>query len=312
MKILYCPIYEPGGNHTIAVENKRGLLWALQKVAEVREIDYLDIPIGELDKELRFNLNDFRPDMLFTQLHGADRLTEAQAAAIRRDYPNMLWANLSGDVWQPTDEFKRVLAHAHVQLINNASWIPEYAAAGVNAVFWPLGYEPPVREYPDVAAHDVVYLGNNYSDKRKQLYNILRSLPYNVGIYGNGWEQADGVNYYDTTAGDALYKRAKLTVSDQQWPEALGYLGNRPQQAMFAGCFVLHQYTDQLTQLTGLIDGAHLVMFRELDELPTLISEWLAKDDERQRIAEAGQWYTTEYLSWDMRVMQLLQMLERV
>lgn len=312
MKVLYLPIYEPGGNHDTAVNNKRGLLWSLQKVADVREVDYLDIPIEALYREVRFHLNDFRPDMLFTQLHGADRLSEEQAAELRRDYPNLLWVNLSGDVWHPSDEFKQVLAHAHAQLINNAQWIPEYQAAGVNAVFWPLGYEPPVRAYPEVAAHDVVYLGNNYSDKRKQLYGILRSLPFNVGIYGNGWEQADGVNYYDTTTGDALYKNAKLTVSDQQWPEAPGYLGNRPIQSMFAGCFTLHQYTDQLTELTGLIDGEHLVMFRELDELPALISEWLAKNDERQRIAAAGQGYTTANLSWDARVAQLMQMLERV
>lgn len=312
MRILYLPIYEPGGNHQTAVTNKRGLLWALQKHGEVREVDYLDIPIDHLYGELTAHLNQLQPDILFTQLHGADRLTEERAASIRRDYPGMIWVNLSGDVWHPSDEFKRVLAHTHVQLINNASWIPEYQAVGVNAVFWPLGYEPPVRAYPDVPAHDVVYLGNNYSDKRKQLYDILRSLPYNVGIYGNGWERADGVNYYDTTAGDALYQRAKLTVSDQQWPEALGYLGNRPQQAMFAGCFVLHQFTDQLTELTGLVDGEHLVMFNQLDELSTLIAEWLAKDEERQRIAAAGQAYTTVNLSWDARVAQLMQMLERV
>lgn len=313
-RILYLPIFEPGVYHARARANKHGLERALANHGEVRTWDYLaHTPRAEIRSALAAHISDFRPTLVFTQLQGTDVLNAGDIAALRAEHPTAKFANWNGDVWPEhltSPDMLELLRQFDVQLVVNGAVLADYEREGVNAAFWPFGFEP-VDELPDMPAHDVVYLGNNYSDQRAELYEVVRGLDANVGIYGNGWPQSEGENTYDFAAGAALYANAKLAISDAQWPEAEGYLSNRPFEALAAGTLVLQQRVRGIEEMTGLKDGVHWVLYDTADELPALVKTWLGKGKtkEREKIAAAGKQYVRRWHSWEERTRDLFDKL---
>lgn len=309
--ILYMPIIQPGVYHDAALANKGGLRDALAEHGEVRQWDYLaHQPRGDVRPALAAHLNDFQPDLVFTQLQGTDVLNAGDIRRLREEHPNALFLNWNGDAWPEhliAPDMLALTREFDIQLVVNGGVLPTYAREGVNAAFWPFGFEP-VDALPKMPTYDVVYLGNNYSEGRAQLYDVLRSLNATVGIYGSGWPQSEGDTNYDFASGAALYANAKLTISDAQWPDADGYLSNRPFEALAAGTLVLQQRVRNLGEMTGLKAGVHFIDFEHLDELPALVKFWLAKGQDRDRkaIAAAGKRYVRHYHSWSARVKKLL------
>lgn len=310
MRILYLPIIDPGAYHDVAFANKRGLLDALQAVGDVRMLDYLSLPQGQLFDHLALAVEDFQPTLILTQFQGPDHITPDQLRTVRSfGAPIVNW---NGDYWPHSlvsAEMMALLKEVDLQLVVNAAVLKIYAANGIAAAFWPFGIEVPNRPLPDVPAYDVVFLGNNYSDKRQQLYDILRGLPCSVGIYGTGWPQAEGECNYDFAYGMALYSRAKIAISDNQFPDSEGYLSDRPYQAMAAGCCVLQQEVAFLNMWTGFVKNRHYVGFRSLDEIPDRVTELLAADKLRLWFADNGREFVQTHHTFDLRVRELLQLL---
>lgn len=306
MKTLYLPIHAPGAYYTRSLANKRGLRDALAVWGETREIDYLAIPRERLYETIYAEIASFEPDVLFLQLQGTDCLTPEDLRAFRRHFPNMALVNWNGDYWPEhltSPDMIELVREADWQLVVNGSVLDTYAREGVKAAFFPFGYEPaPDYEQLDAPAYDVLFCGNNYSDKRQQLYDVLRSLPYNVGVYGIGWAQSEGDTNYDFAMTTALYNRAKIVISDNQFPDALGYMSDRPIQAMYAGAFVLQQRVSGMQDLLGFSIGKHYDDFGELSELSKGVPWWLTHSDDRAAAALEAQQFVLKNHSWDARV----------
>lgn len=308
MNILYLPIYEPGAHHDVQRANKHGLRDALGKRGTVTEFDYVAVPQSQVMPELIGLIESTHPDLLFLQLQGTDRVTADDLHRIRDNYPALTVVNWNGDFWPEhltSPDMLALLDNVDLQMVINGSVLSTYAELGINARYWQFGYETALGELPDVPAYDVVFLGNNYSEKRAELYNVLRSLPYKVGIYGSGWPQSEGQCTYDFAYGEALYRKAKIAIDDSQWPDAEGYTSNRILQAMYAGCFVLHQYVSKLEDYASLFADVDYAQFSTLDELPECVAMWLSADKERCEIAQLGHNAVVAYHSFDARVAQL-------
>lgn len=310
MRTLYVPIHDPSYSER-SNKHKHGLRTAFSRIGECLEWDYLTNDPATAFQGLINRAESFQPDTIFLQLGSTEHFNAAQLAQFRDEYPSIRVSNYNGDVWpdvllaQPMIE---LLRHVDVQLVVNASVLPAYQALGVRAAFWPFGYETPLTPLPDTPAWDVVYMGNNYSPERAKLYEVLRSLDCSVGIYGVGWPESEGECNYDFTTGEALYMRAKLTVSDNHF-DAKGYLSNRPFQAMAAGCCVLQQYVPELQRWTGFMPGTHYVPFHELGDLPSAIAWYLENNLTRCKIASAGQAYVLAHHTFDRRVRELCELL---
>lgn len=308
-RILYLPIIEPGTNHDLQARTKHGLRDALAKRGLVCEFDYCAPPQGLLMSQLLDLLGEFKPTLLFLQIQGDDRLSPSDLRFIRETYPALQIVNWNGDYWPEhltSERMLDILRYVDLQLVINASVLPTYTEHGIRAAYWQFGYETAVDPLPDVPAYDVVFLGNNYSDKRRELAAILKALPCKVGVYGSGWgEYTDGQCTYDFAYGEALYRKAKIAIDDSQWPDATGYTSNRILQAMAAGCFVLHQWVDGLSDLMHLYSMEHFGEFHALSDLPAAVAYWLDHEAERTRIAEAGQREVQARHSFDARVSQL-------
>jgi glycosyltransferase involved in cell wall biosynthesis len=306
LRVLYLPLYEPSYGRY-----KHGLRDALSEVALVYEWDYLSEP-GDLAELCRW----WQPHVLLTQLHSAERITEAHLAAARAAAPEMVVVNWNGDVWGhglTTPDMLSLLRHVDLQLTVNATVNATYRDHGIRAAYWQVAFEPvDDAVLPVVAAHDVVFLANAYSPERKRLGAILQAMSgIDVGLYGFGWSNASGSTTYNFAAGAALYQRAKIALGDNQYPDQHGFVSNRIFEALAHGAFLLHQHVPGLDDLTGLRAGTHYVEWSDTDDLQRQIRKWLQPRYEAQRraIAEAGRAYVREHHSFQARVRELFEVL---
>lgn len=313
MRTLIAPIHAPGTYVERSRRNKHGLPSALAEVGEMYEFDFLSIECDRLDATMRGKLDLFEPDVLFLQIQGTEPITAEMLLGWRRDYPQIRVINWSGDVWEhalTSPEMLNILQYVDLQLVVNASVLPVYAANGIKADYCPFGYETPLTDLPDAPIYDAVFLGNAYSDARHELYKTLRMLPYNVGVYGSGWTNRETECNYDFAFSEALYRFAKIAISDNQFPDARGYLSDRPFQIMAAdGAVLLQQRVADLETLTGMKDGVHYVEWIDLDDLYIKCVDWLSpgKAYARVKMARNAQRLVFQRHTWEERVKQLVR-----
>lgn len=312
MRTLYAPIIEPGENHNVALVNKRGYRDALARYGDVEQIDYLAIPIDKLHKTFMERLSAFKPDLLFTQLHGADRLTPDDFRIFRGEFPKLIFVNWSGDSWNHSLVSPVMLdlcRQFDLQMVAAPDVLPIYAQHGIRAKFQQIAYESPVGLLPDMPAYDVVMLGNVISEKRRKLFEFLRTLKdVKVGIYGD-WEHADGRCTYNFGMGEALYKNAKVAIADAAYVDQKNYVSNRPIQVLMAGgAILLHEHVSRMDVLLGIEDGENYLAWDDFYDLERSIKIVLNDHDPAYfmpGIVSRGQTFARVYHTYDVRATQL-------
>lgn len=319
-RILYLPIYEPGWpiqHHP--VYGKRGLRDALARARNkygepciAVEVDYLSIDPRDLQATLTKYIKDFQPDVILSQIQSATPLTAQMIIHLRTLTP-AAWINWNGDVWEgglTSPEMMQILRHVDMQLVVNANVLPYYEQAGINAAYWQIGFEDVADELlPDMPSHDVVWLASLYNDNRKAIDASLKELNYHCYQPGD-----DRPTLYDFASSKALYRNAKIALSNNDYPDKTAFVSNRIFQILAAGglCVLFQQSVHGLTDRTGLLPGTHFIEWRTNEELPTLIAYWLdpAHDVERKQIADAGMAFVREFHSFDARVAELFEFIK--
>jgi hypothetical protein len=313
VRTLLAQIYEGGQFHDAAITQKRALYNALAERGPVLDWDYLDNDAATRFQGLVNRIEQFNPDLIFTQLHGADIFTPAQIRDLKERYHGITWVNMSGDSWLHSLTSEPMLALARefdLWLVCAPDVLPIYAEHGINAAFWQIALDPPVIPLPDMPTYDVVFMGNVISDKRRALLEKLRTLDgVNVGIYGD-WQQADGHNTYHFAEGEALYKNATLAIADCAYPDQDNYVSNRPIQILAAGgAMLLHQHVPKMDILLGIEAGVHFIEWQSLDDLPSVIDYWLHGEQLRRRreIVNAGRELALAKHTYTERVRELFE-----
>ena len=306
LRVLYAPIYE----HRIKIqlETKRGLRDALARKCSVTEVDYIDDPLLIFDVA-----NMFKPDVILTQFHNCTIFPPNLLKELKEEHKDSLFVNWNGD-YNPSILY----AENYIEFMKEFD-IASFVCADIkkkykNWMYWQIGYEEtnavPLLSTPK---HDVLFLGNEYSDKRKSLGYMLKKLKnINVGIYGD-WQSisVNGFNLYNFDDGHRLYMNSKIALGDCQWRDSVGYVSNRIFQCLYAGTFMLQQSFKGMEKYTGLKNGVHLVTWDDQEELPDLIKYWLSHEKKRKEIALSGMNYVRKYHSFDSRVDELLMRLMR-
>jgi len=314
-RIVYLPIYEQGW--PVQKEQKRGLREALAKIGTVAEFDYVSYnQPTHMFGDLQALMERVQPTLFLSQIHNGEQISGAAIRELRKNYPDTKFVNWNGDFWpeQLLNELGIELAKAFdLQLIINRDVLDKYPVLGVNGDYWQIGYEPDGIGHQAGETHDVVFLASGYSKARQQFAKQLRSLSgISLGLYGQGWPEgwAKGQNLYNFKEACSVYRGAKISIGDSQWPES-GFVSNRVFQALAAGGAVLaHQYFRDMDQL-GLVDGQTCIIWKDFKELEQKIRYYLAREDERRRVAEAGEQLALEHHSFDNRVQELFMMLQR-
>lgn len=305
-RVLYAPIIEMG--HDIQKKQKTGLREALRALGVVWEVDYKysHESIVEAAKV-------WQPHYVITQLHTKDDLSVEEVKTLRTCCKDLM-ANWSGDVWSDaaTPEFLEVLRSYDLQLTVNAALLSKYVSIGIKAAYWQNSFEPPVIDNLDRAeAREVVFLGNNYSGYREKLAQDLKTLPFNVAVYGRGYPDgiAEGESLYDFRKTGQLYRGAKIAIADNQFPEATGFFSDRAWMILAAGgCLMMHQRVEGMAELAGLTAGIHYVEWTDFTDLEAKIRYYLEHEEERRQIAEMGTMETRAHHSFDARVRGLQEL----
>lgn len=307
LRTLYLPIYEPGAYYAVQKAGKRGLRDAFAELGYVWEIDYVNEPF-----DLVRAVDEWQPDVLFLQLHSTEQISAATIAEARKRCPGMFVINWNGDVYARhllEPGMIDALRQCDLQACVNASVLPRYEAQGIHAVYWQCAWEPVDEDnLPLMPAHDVVFTGNAYSEARQQFGQVLYSLPFNVGIYGSGWQRTNGNTTYDFARSAALYKNAKLIVANNEWQDDYGFVSNRVFDTLAAGGgLLLHEHVPGMQELLGITPGEHFIEWYDVDDFRAKVAYWLepAQEAERQRIAQQGRAFMLSHHSFDARLREL-------
>lgn len=312
-RIVYLPIYEPGWE--VQKKQKRGLREALAKVALVAEFDYMSYQNNRrlMMVELQKLMERIQPTIFLSQLHNGDVIHPDDIMQLRGMFSGTKFINWNGDVWPDnllTPGGIQLAKTFDLQLIINRDVLDKYQELGVNGAYWQIGFEPDGVGHQPTEFHDVVFLANGYSKERQAFVKRFRSLGFNFGLYGNGWPGwAKGESTYNFIEACKVYRGAKISLGDSQWPET-GFVSNRVFQALAAGGSALaHQWFRDMEQL-GLVDGETCIIWRSFPELEEKIRYYLSHEQERQRIAQAGEQLALTRHSFDARVQELMSMLK--
>jgi hypothetical protein len=302
LRILALPIYEP--RLPGPMNKEYGLSEAFAAIGLTWEIDYVNE-----DADLVEAVRLWQPHVLFVQLHDTDRIDAAQLRAARTQRPDMTIINWNGDAHErglTTPNIVETLREVDLQTVVNAKVLPIYEELDIPAAYWQIAYKDPVAPYPGkVPAHEVLFLGNCYNDRRHQLVGALRQTGLDVGIYGS-CPGAVGNTHYDFAMSRALYETCVIAVSDT-FPDTVGYVSNRLFQALSAGAFVLQEHSPRLEEFNGLVAGEHYIEWGDLEDLRAKIAEWVKPERmlERDKIAAQGCAYVREHFSYDAQVRKL-------
>ena len=315
-RVVYLPVYEQGWD--VQKQQKHGLRDALAKVSLVSEFDYLsrNTAVGKarMIEELRELCYRFEPTLFLSQIHNGAVINGGDILTLKMSFPQVKFVNWNGDFWPENllSEDGIKLARAFdLQLIINRDALDKYKTLGINSGYWQIGFEPDgIGHEPDVF-HDVVFLASGYSKVRQSLVTKLRGLRHlNFGLYGAGWPEGwnKGQCMYDFITACKIYRGAKISIGDSQWPDT-GFVSNRVFQALAAGGSVLaYQWFLDMDKL-GLIDGETCIIWKTFDELKTKIDYYLSREDERLHVAQAGERLALTQHSFDNRVSELWAML---
>lgn len=298
LRVLLATLYEPG--HGMY---KSGLRSALSKVARVVECDW----VRDKASLLAYG-RDWQPHLVITQMCDPDLMHSLRASIP----PDAVIVNWYGDVHESAllgDAMLRQSRDISLQLVVNADVIPEYAARGLKAAYWQIGFEPVPEALPDVPAHDILFLANAYAPSRRALEPVLRKLSKSTGLYGVGWQKADGMTLYNFVQGAALYRKSRIAIGDNMYGSK-GFVSNRLFEALANGAFLLHQAIPGLEELTGLVDGVHYASWTDVADLKTKARYWLKHADERKAIAAAGEAFVRANHNFDVRVRELFELIE--
>ena len=307
LRMLCLPIYEPAFPGRF--NREAGLTEALTDYGLAIEWDYINEPV-----DLVQLVAAWKPDLLITQIQGPSRqLTPYTLASMRNAAPGMLVVNWNGDVHERGllgSDVLEMLRYVDLQTTVNAKVLPEYAARGIRAAYWQIGYKDPAGALPQMPAYEVLFMGNCYNRERQLLLNALRSAriddrPVLVGVYGN-CPGADGNTHYDFAAQRSLLQQATIVVGDT-YPGGYAFVSNRVFQSLAAGAFLLQQHSDGLKEYTGLTPGVHFAEWRDTAHLKREIARWLRPENaaRREAIASQGREYVRANFSYSAQARKL-------
>lgn len=303
MRIMYFPLIERGNR--LQIMTKTGLRDALHKKGVVLQYDYINKGWNAARTLMEF----WQPDLCVFQLQNYDKEAYELMLDLKSKYKTTKFVNWNGD-YHPNNVYN-IKYMLMMDLFDLCGFVFDVGEQykDINWFYWQIGYEisnaVPNENTPK---HDVVFLGNCYSQARYDLGKHLRSLTgVDVGLYGN-WPdelQPNGDNLYDFDAGAKIYRNAKIAISTQQYPDGYGFVSNRLFQALSAGgCAVLQQEFKGM-ELVGIKHDQHVLLWEDFTELDSWIYELLNDEEGRKELAEEGQKYAIHNHSFDIRVKEL-------
>lgn len=204
IKVLYLPL-----NYGSVVQ--QGVYDAFEQAGcKLKVFDYFaEMNALKQPKKVRVRLQalarEFKPHLMHMQIQHTNIIDGPTIASIKRNNPNVIVTNWTGDVRNYVPEtFKRVAKFSDYNLISSVGQIDMFSSAiGKEAKYWQIGYNPklyyPPKQYKNKYEYDAIFIANhNVKDKhvdaplRAQVCKKLRqAFGPKFALHGDGWKRAD-------------------------------------------------------------------------------------------------------------------------
>lgn len=158
---------------------------------------------------------------------------------------------------------------------------------------------------------DVCFTGNRFSPREIERELFPAELPYEIRIYGNGWEKAENLAPYcrgHLPYGEIpkVYRGAKIALDDATAStKETGSVNSRVFDALAAGCLVL---TNNETGAEETFEGK-LPVFRNREELESLLKRYLEDEKARQAGVEELRRFVLEKHTYEKRAKELEELI---
>lgn len=187
-----------------------------------------------------------------------------------------------------------IARHFDFVFLAQKAQVPLFREAGIPNVFWlPLACSPELHALGALERiHDVAYIGRIQDDPNARRQRILDSVRerFPNHIIGQQWPEDMA----------RTYAQSKIVIN----AAVNNDLNSRVFEAMASGALLI---TDDAEGLTDLFEeGAHFVLYRDEEELCSLIERYLHDDAAREQIALEAQQVVLRRHTYEQRMDQLL------
>ena len=258
----------------------------------------------------------FGPDLVLVHSNDVSPETLGALAGGSRTVmftPDCWSAPFSGDLVELAKRVDLLLTVAKGQ-------IPQLLDAGVKrAAYLAEACDPsahfPVDDVADRWRSDVAFIGKTSVDSprsaaRRELVHRVWER-FDTKVYGRGWE-ALGIDpqQRDLLAPDypRVCRGARVVLGRDWTTDCDGYTSNRTWFTLGCGGFLITNYSPCLEEI--VTNREHLVWYRSDDECLELIEHYLARPDERARIAASGRAYVLAHRTYDHFARDLIARVE--
>ena len=237
----------------------------------------------------------FAPDLVFVYKHDvAPELLER----LPRDLPIVVFYEDAPR--QPDERVVAVARQAGLLFPTAGGPVAELEAAGVpRARFLRSGCDPvdhlPGRVRESLRA-DAAFIGSAAGEDRLRLIRDVAAR-CSLRVYGSGWERAVGARLTLAEVYPEQYRdicaSTRIVLGIDPRSDVSCYFSNRTWLTLGCGGFLLTRYVPGLEEF--FTNHEHLVWFESHEQALELVDHYLARDDERERIARSGCEYVHAY-----------------
>ncbi|HUJ79570.1 MAG TPA: glycosyltransferase [Nitrospiria bacterium] len=298
MRILYVAMADDYGDPARGVSFEQANFYdSLVRMGhEVIPFDFMALTQStgrnQMNQRLWETVRAVRPALLFAVPFGWE-LDPAMIARISVDTVTLAW--FCDDHWR-FDDFTRYLAPAFTWSATTAtSALPKYERIGYRNVIhtqWACNHFS-YRKLDLPLIHEVTFIGQPHGDRRRVI-DRLRRAGLEVKVWGYGWEsgrlsQEEMIRTFNQSRINLNLSNASVVSLRHAllpWTRPHDQIKGRNFEIPGCGGFELSGVADNLGDYFDI--GREIVCFGSTGDLIDKIRYYLAHEDERRAIAEAG------------------------
>lgn len=265
-----------------------------------------------LEKEILRASKELNPDITFFHVQRAGVVSEQLFKQL-----NGTLLNYTYDVALPIPEWYYEVAPYCVTIFCDENGVRDFRLKGLQSEFALSGYDDEIfnktGKFNQGEFGDIIFMGNVY-DKESQPFPLIElrndmvdflktTYREQFKVYGNGWKYNDGNFMFRENKEAEAYRSCKIGINISHF-DLDRYTSDRMFRIMGSGAMCLTKWYPGIE--TDFVDGLHLKVWRDFDELKKLIDYYLEHEDERKIIAEAGNKYVNETSTWKIRMSSII------
>ena len=263
---------------------------------------------------------------MWLQLQNTNVIQSETLERIKKELPRCVISHWCGDVRPEVgDYFASICRASHLTLVANRGFMLKYSAAGAREVRYVphgLDFSEDVLGLPDwtppFTIPDVVYCGNHYgadmvgSEVRESCVRALHEAGIAVGVVGNGWENTKlpVLGQCKVKQQVHVYRKAKVALSVNHFPNLTGYHGDRTITAMASGTAVVQRRFPEIEK--EFKDGEDLLVFWDEKELVEKVKILLDNEPMRKELGARGRAAVLKSHTWFTRILEVLPRVEEI